>query len=182
VSDDPIGTKASAQLRRVPREARAFQGKPAGIVTRSFAVVVDAIVLVVSLFALWAAWGAALFIVHPTRFHFPSPSRPLYATVACLMAFFYFTAAWATSGRTYGAQLLGLRVVSSDRDRVHWGVSALRSALCIVFPAGLLWAAVSRENRSVQDILFRTVVIYDWMPQVAHGKPGPPEPEASSRG
>jgi len=31
-----------------------------------------------------------------------------------------------------------------------------------VFPIGVLWVAVSRTNKSVQDILVRTSVIYDW--------------------
>jgi hypothetical protein len=31
-----------------------------------------------------------------------------------------------------------------------------------VFPIGLLWTAVSRENRSLADLLLRTSVVYDW--------------------
>ena len=27
---------------------------------------------------------------------------------------------------------------------------------------GLLWVALSRENRSVQDLVLRTSVVYDW--------------------
>jgi hypothetical protein len=34
--------------------------------------------------------------------------------------------------------------------------------LCVVFPIGLLWVAVSQDNRSAQDILLRTTVVYDW--------------------
>ena len=38
--------------------------------------------------------------------------------------------------------------------------------LCVVFPIGLLWCVVSEENRSVQDLLLRTSVIYDWSVRV----------------
>jgi uncharacterized RDD family membrane protein YckC len=31
-----------------------------------------------------------------------------------------------------------------------------------VFPAGLVWSLFSRKNASLQDLLLRTVVVYDW--------------------
>jgi uncharacterized RDD family membrane protein YckC len=177
VSDEAAGAAVAAQLRSVPREARAFQGEPAGIVTRSMAAVVDALVIIVFLFGLWAGWGVVRFIAHPVRFTFPNSSTHVYVIVGCGIAFLYFTAAWATSGGTFGARLLGLRVVTRRGDRVHWGRSAVRSALCVVFPAGLLWTVVSKRNRSVQDILLGTCVIYDWRAQApwvgATRKPGP---------
>ena len=40
--------------------------------------------------------------------------------------------------------------------------AAARAALCVVFPIGLFYVLVSRANRSVQDVLFRTSVVYDW--------------------
>jgi hypothetical protein len=33
--------------------------------------------------------------------------------------------------------------------------------LCTLFPIGLVWVLVSGENRSVQDVLLRTSVVYD---------------------
>jgi hypothetical protein len=38
----------------------------------------------------------------------------------------------------------------------------LRAALNVVFPLGLAWVAISRQNRSVQDVALGTSVIYDW--------------------
>lgn len=38
------------------------------------------------------------------------------------------------------------------------------------FTIGLLWVAVSRENRSAQDLALRTSVIYDW--QLWNGRAG----------
>jgi hypothetical protein len=36
--------------------------------------------------------------------------------------------------------------------------------LYAAFPLGLAWVAVSRDSRSVQDLLLRTSVVYDWLP------------------
>ena len=41
--------------------------------------------------------------------------------------------------------------------------------LCVVFPVGLLWSAVSRERRSLQDLVVRSVVVYDWHRSPAEG-------------
>jgi hypothetical protein len=36
----------------------------------------------------------------------------------------------------------------------------VRAVLCVIFPVGLLWVLVSQENRSAQDLVLRTSVIY----------------------
>jgi uncharacterized RDD family membrane protein YckC len=57
---------------------------------------------------------------------------------------------------------MGLRVVGPDHHRLWLHRALLRSVLCVVFPIGLLWCAVSTSRRSLQDIVVRTSVIYDW--------------------
>jgi uncharacterized RDD family membrane protein YckC len=42
------------------------------------------------------------------------------------------------------------------------GRSLLRAVTCVVFPIGLFWAALSKRNASVQDLVFGTSVVYDW--------------------
>jgi hypothetical protein len=37
----------------------------------------------------------------------------------------------------------------------------LRAALCVVFPLGLLWCALSRHRRSLQDLVIGSAVLYD---------------------
>jgi uncharacterized RDD family membrane protein YckC len=39
-------------------------------------------------------------------------------------------------------------------------VGLLRAICCVLFPIGLLWVVVDRQRRSLQDIVFRTRVIY----------------------
>ena len=72
--------------------------------------------------------------------------------------------AWTTSGRTYGDRVLGLRVQRHDGRPVRPLRSLLRALLCVTFPLLLAWAAVSRDRRSVQDLLVGTAVLYDWEP------------------
>ena len=64
------------------------------------------------------------------------------------------------AGRTYGDRLLGLRVADDRGTRLGWKRCVTRAALCTIFPIGLVWVLVSQENRSVQDVLLRTSVVY----------------------
>jgi uncharacterized RDD family membrane protein YckC len=64
-------------------------------------------------------------------------------------------------GGTYGDRLLGLRVTDGRGARLGWGRCTARALLCTGFPIGLVWVLVSKENRSVQDVLLRTSVVYD---------------------
>jgi uncharacterized RDD family membrane protein YckC len=35
-----------------------------------------------------------------------------------------------------------------------------RAICCVLFPIGLLWVVIDRQRRSLQDIVFRTRVVY----------------------
>lgn len=146
----------------VPQEARRFQGQRAGIVTRTAANVVDFTVVVVALGCGYAALCAFMFLINPTQFRFPEV--PFLAMLVCfaIVLFLYFTASWATTGRTYGDHLLGLRVVSFRGERLRWPAAVVRAGFCVVLPIGLYWAILSPTNRSLQDTVLRTSVLYDW--------------------
>jgi uncharacterized RDD family membrane protein YckC len=77
----------------------------------------------------------------------------------------YQTLAWWLTGRTYGGLVMGLRVVNFTGRGLRLAGSFARAIFCACFPIGILWVAVSRENRSVQDVVLRTSVIYDWQPK-----------------
>jgi uncharacterized RDD family membrane protein YckC len=146
----------------VPLEARSFQRHRAGIVTRTAANVVDSAVALAIVAGGYAAWCVVTFLIRPRAFRFPAPA-PL-ALLACWagVLFVYFTASWATTGRSYGDHLLGLRVVDSEGERLTWAAALARSAFCVLVPIGLYWAVVSPTNRSLQDTVLRTSVLYDW--------------------
>jgi uncharacterized RDD family membrane protein YckC len=155
----PHGRKAD---RGIPEEARAFQGDRAGIVTRTVANLVDSLVAATIVLSGYLGWAAVLFLLSPTTFSFPSVrwSVALIATGAVLG--FIFWVSWATTGRTFGGHLMGLRVVNFRGGKLLWSGALLRAGFCVLFPIGLFWAVVSSQNRSVQDTVMRTSVIYDW--------------------
>ena len=58
-------------------------------------------------------------------------------------------------------QVFGLRLVNRSARPLRPAPAVLRAVLCLVFPAGLLWVAVSRRNASLQDLVLHSTVIYD---------------------
>jgi uncharacterized RDD family membrane protein YckC len=167
VTDDP------AWLSSVPEEARAHQGSRAGVVSRTLAAVIDLVVLLGVLGGGYLALAGVLFAIDPVRFSFPTPSRLVILGVAAVVLVGYLTECWTATGRTYGDRVLGLRVVDHRGRKLRLLTALARAVFCTVLPIGLLWTAVSAERRSVQDLVLRTSVIYDWSPHTHHETHGP---------
>jgi uncharacterized RDD family membrane protein YckC len=146
----------------VPREARAYQGHRAGLVSRLLAAGVDLGVALSALVAIYAAWTALTFVLDPRGFTFPRPGPGVGWLVGMIVLTIYLAASWSTTGRSYGSHLMGLRVVNPNGGRLRVAGAFVRAVFCVVFPIGLFWVAASRENRSVQDLVLRTSVIHDW--------------------
>lgn len=151
----------------VPSEARPYQGGHAGLVSRLIANVVDGVTVVAVLAAGYAGLNGLLFMLDPRTFEFRGTSVLGSMTAAALVLVVYQITAWSTTGRTYGHHLMGLRVVGPDGVRMWPPRALLRSVLCVVLPIGLFWCAVSPSRKSLQDIVVRTSVIYDWQPHPA---------------
>src|SRR4051812_33049042 len=94
----------------VPAEARAYQGVRAGIVSRLASALIDCAVTLGALAAGYLAAAAIRFMWRPRTFSFPTPSSIVIVVVGCVLIAAYLTLSWAGSGRTYGDQVLGLRV------------------------------------------------------------------------
>lgn len=148
----------------LPREARPYQGRRAGLVTRMVAAALDGVVVVVVLLMGYAGLAVFLFLVDPRGFSFPDVGLLFSMASAFVVLVVYQTLAWRFAGRTYGDLVMGLRVVNHRGHRLGWAGSFLRALFCVGFPIGIVWVAVSRENRSVQDVVLRTSVVYDWQP------------------
>ena len=153
---------------RVPEAAKDFQGLRAGIVSRVIANVVDVIVIVISTFTLYMCVAAGKFMLDPRSFEWPAVKMGWFVVVCGALLFLYFAVSWATSGRTIGDQLMGLRVVNHRGLILRWTGAVIRAAFCVGFPIGLFWAIISHQNRSVQDVVLRSSVIYDWAPSRAN--------------
>ena len=149
----------------LPAAARPYQGRRAGVVTRLTAAALDLLVVILILCVTYAAVVSGfLFLLHPGSFRFPSGIGWSIPVVGFVVAVPYLALSWRTTGRTYGNALLGLRVVNYQRRQMRLVGALLRAIACVVFPIGVLWVAVSPANRSLQDVLLRTSVIYDWLP------------------
>ncbi|HTG48263.1 MAG TPA: RDD family protein, partial [Actinomycetota bacterium] len=69
---------------------------------------------------------------------------------------------WTANGQTYGDRLMGIRVLDRSGALLHPGRAIVRAVLCVLFPLLLFWAIVDARRRSVQDLIVRTSVVYDW--------------------
>lgn len=145
----------------LPRAARALQGTRAGFVTRAASVLIDIGLISVIVVAGWAATRFLLFVLRPSQ-PLPEPNAFVLLVFGYLVMVLYWMACWATSGRSLGAFVMGVRVRSADGSRVGWFRSLVRAVLCVLVPPGLLWVIASRRNESVQDVVLRTTVVRDW--------------------
>ncbi len=146
----------------VSRDARSYQGRTAGLVTRGVAAVVDGIVVLLVLLLLYATVAGVLFVLSPRAFQLPGGGLILSLTAAVALAIVYLGVSWWLNGSTYGDRLMGLRVVARQGQRLPLAAALLRAMFCVALPVGLAWVAVDAENRSLQDIVLRTAVVYDW--------------------
>ena len=143
----------------------------AGVVTRVLAACVDLAAVALLTVLLDLATAGVRFAWSPVTFRWPQPAAGVAALVLLAVAVVYLAVAWAMTGRTYGARLLGLRVLSSRHMLLGWTRSVLRALTCVLLPVGLLWSGVSANRRSLQDIVFRSVVVYDSNPYVTPTAP-----------
>jgi uncharacterized RDD family membrane protein YckC len=136
----------------------------AGVVTRLLAAGVDVVAVVLVTVVLDLAAAGVRFVWSPVDFRWPRPATATAVVILLTVAVLYLTVGWATTGRTYGGRLLGLRVLSLQGGLLGWTRSFLRALACVLWPVGLLWSGVSPARSSLQDILFRSIVVYDSHP------------------
>jgi uncharacterized RDD family membrane protein YckC len=154
---------SSLPLSPVPQEARAFQGQRAGLVTRLSAAVLDVVLVLLLLSAVYVAANAVVFLVRPRSFQLLTAPQPVLVGAALLGAVVYLAGAWWVAGRTWGCDVMGLRIVDRHGRSPRLVLAVVRATLYVVFPVGVLWCAMTASRRSLQDLLLGTSVIYDWI-------------------
>ena len=164
------------EISPIPKEARPYQGERAGLVTRGIACVIDGLVVGAVLVGGYLGWAGLVFMVDPRSFEFPDTSFALSLFAGLMVSIVYLAGAWWLVGRSYGAHVMGIRVVGGKGQRLGLLRALARSAFCVFFPIGLFWCVISPRRRSVQDVVLWTAVVYDWMPRVTHAPSGDPPP------
>src|SRR3954467_14252006 len=176
MDDEAAIEAAHARISPVPREARAFQGQRAGIVTRLVAATLDGLVIGTVLLCGYLGLVGLIFLLNPRSFTWPELGVVFSLAAAFAVAFVYFTVFWTLSGRTYGYLVMGLRVLGIGGRRLRFVGAALRAVFVVAVPIGIVWVPLSRNNKSLQDLVLGTRVVYDWEPRGADS--GPAEAEA----
>jgi uncharacterized RDD family membrane protein YckC len=167
-------------------DARSLQGHRAGFASRVLADLVDlGVVWLLGLSALLVA-GVVRYLLAGPPFSLPVLPNWLDVTTGAAIAVAYLTFSWAATGRSVGKQIAGLRVVDRVGRRLSLSRSFARAVLYVLFPVGLLWVLASRRNASLQDVVVRTAVLYDWAyhpadepPPTGHGRASRPAPSPS---
>ncbi len=155
------GGEAAAEDYAIPEDAREFQGERAGFATRFLASVIDVALVALLMMGIWLAIEILQLIFTP-GVNVEPPRAGTLVLWGYIFTTLYWTVSWSTSGRSIGAWVMGVRVVNRKGERLHLPIAFARAALSVAFPIGLAWAIISRRNRSVQDVVLRTIVIYDW--------------------
>src|SRR6478672_1855961 len=148
------GGTAGGGGRPINREARPYQGRRAGLVTRLVAATIDGVVVGLVLLAGYFGLSALVFSL----------------ASAFVVTFVYLTLAWTLSGRTYGYLVMGLRLLGRRDQPPGLVGSASRALFIALVPIGVFWLLVSRDNRSLQDVFLGTSVVYDWQPRAARAR------------
>lgn len=163
----------------VPQQARDFQGQRAGFVTRVVAHSIDFVLIGLILASMYVGLVVLVFAVRPASFTTPRLSFGVVLAVAAFVSWTFFTIAWSTTGRSPGAKVMGVRVVRRTGTVMRLPGAALRAAFCLSFMPGLFWVIVSSQNRSLQDTVLRTSVIYDWTKRAPQHEEKPGHPRTS---
>ena len=134
--------------------------------SRFVADAIDLLLVLVAIGVVYLGVAATSFIIAPRRFTWPSPGTLPLGILGWGLLIVYLTVGWSGTGRSIGKQVMGLRVERRDSGGLRLGHAFVRALLCAAFPIGLFWSLFSRDSASIQDLLVRTKVIYDWRPRV----------------
>jgi uncharacterized RDD family membrane protein YckC len=160
--------------RRRPTEApsqagwtrdQAFQGAPAGMVSRLFAFLIDVFTVQLLLTVGQALFALAFQVVLGRTWS--AKDHQLFAAIAWgVLVFLYFTVPIAVAGRTVGQAVLGLKVQRLDGATVGGSRAVVRTLTfplsILLFGIGLFMGVFRADRRMLHDLIAGTEEIYAW--------------------
>lgn len=158
-----------ATIAATTGERTSMTGRYAGLVTRLLGNALDAVIAVASFVASAAVVAFVADIVFGADLG--DTGGLGWVVAGGVWSVLLLWSSLATTGRTPGGALLGLRVVARDGTPLP----ALRSLVRVVvlpvsaslFGLGYLGVVVGRERRALHDIVAGSTVVYDWGDEVA---------------
>ena len=148
-------------LARSTAAVRARRPWRAGLASRLLAVAIDVVVVVFLMIGLLIV-GSGIRALFTGTLEIEVHSEEIRGPLATLVLLAYLAYGWGLNGRTVGMVMMGLRAVGQDGSDLSPWRGFWRAVLYLLFLPGILWALVSKRNASVQDLLLRTAVVYDW--------------------
>jgi len=149
----------------VARES--LQGDYCGVVSRLAAFALD---LVISSFLFTLGLAAVNFAVSIVTghygVHFSRSTSVIVAAISVVWLFLYFAYCWATTGKTPGMVVLGIRVVRADGAHAEpW--RAIVRTLILPISVALFWLSLplvllQRAHQAPHDLIAGTAVVYAW--------------------
>ena len=151
------------KFNTIPEKARNIQGKPAGFTSRFISVLIDMGVIACFVLGAYGLWVFMRYVLS-VFYDLPQLTGVPLLIISYVLMWLYWTWTWATGGKTLGNLLMGLRVQLISGGSLPLATAALRALFSVAFPVGLAWVIINRNNRSVQDVVLRTQVVFDWTP------------------
>jgi len=172
-------------VSRVIKQDRAveLQGRLAGFPSRVLADVIDISIAFAIFVLIYSGFSILWDFFQSDTIQIKVQSPGINATGMWLTFVIYLSLGWASTGRTIGKQLMGLRAVRRDGSSLRTRQAIGRAVLCATFPV-LMMVSVpfSRRNAGIHEMICKTVVVYDWIPETAKRHlPPPPTPPRSRR-
>jgi uncharacterized RDD family membrane protein YckC len=172
----------------------SLQGNYSGAVSRLAAFALD-LVISYGLFTLALAavnFSASIVLGHPV--HWSRSNSLVVAVISGVWLLVYFAYCWATTGKTPGMSLLGIRVVRTDGAHAEPWRAVVRT-LILPISVALFWLSLplvllQRAHRAPHDLVAGTAVVYAWDARAARFRllaragrePHPPGPQPSATG
>jgi uncharacterized RDD family membrane protein YckC len=171
IAPRPDKTRAPVVIHNSP-----LYGTPAGFVSRFIALLIDVGLLGVVLLITGVIWFGLLRIVSFGWLDLIAPQLqtlimfalrvviPIATVIVVVVGYFLFF--FTVTGQTVGKRVLGLRLVSTNGDRVTLRQAFVRlvgyAISAIPIYLGFLAMFFDSERRAWHDRLAHTAVIYDW--------------------
>lgn len=150
---------------RAQDDAVSLQGHYAGAVTRLAGFALDQTVATTAFAVATAvlAWAWRLITAEEIAW---SPEGWVTAVAYVCWLFLYYAYPWATSGKTFGMAVVGIRVVTAEGAPAGVRQAVLRTlALPVSFMTlglGFLPIITGRHRRALHDLVAGTAVVYSW--------------------